>query len=89
MGKDSEHRHHQEMQMKTTTGGKPPHTCQDGCHQSSNRPPGLARMWSKRTAHALLAGLQVGAPPTENNTGFLKTLEVELPYNPTVTLPRV
>ena len=46
----------------------------------------LARMQRKKISFALLVGIQTGAATLENSIEFLKTLKIELPYNPAITL---
>lgn len=45
----------------------------------------LARLWGKGNPHTLLPGILISITITENNVEFLKNLEIDLPYDPTVT----
>ena len=47
-----------------------PHTCQNGCHQYTNKQQVLVRMWRKGNPSALLVGMQTGAATVENSMEF-------------------
>ena len=47
----------------------------------------LVSMWRKRISFALLVGMQASAATMENNMErFIKTLKIELPYDPAIAL---
>ena len=46
----------------------------------------LERVWRKRNPLTLLVGMQTSTATMENSLGFLKKLEIELPYDPTIPL---
>ena len=46
----------------------------------------LERVWKKRNPLTLLVGLQTGTATMENMRRFLRKLEIELPYDPSVPL---
>ena len=43
-------------------------------------------MWRKRNPLTLLVGMQTSTVTMENSVGFLKKLEIELPYDPAIPL---
>ena len=46
----------------------------------------LERVWRKGNPLTLLVGMQTSTTTMENNVGFLKKLEIELPYDPAIQL---
>ena len=46
----------------------------------------LERVWRKGNPLTLLVGMQTSTTTMENNVGFLKKLEIELPYDPAIPL---
>ena len=43
-------------------------------------------MWRKENPHALLVGMQIGAPLWKALWSYLKKLKMELPYDPVIPL---
>ena len=46
----------------------------------------LERVWRKGNPLTLLVGMQTSTVTMENSVGFLKKLEIELPYDPAIPL---
>ena len=46
----------------------------------------LERVWRKGNPLTLLVGMQTSTATMENSVGFLKKLEIELPYDPAILL---
>ena len=46
----------------------------------------LERVWRKGNPLTLLVGMQTSTATMENSLGFLKKLEIELPYDPAIPL---
>ena len=46
----------------------------------------LKRVWRKGNPFTLLVGMQTSTTAMENSVGFLKKLEIELPYDPAIPL---
>ena len=46
----------------------------------------LERVWRKGNPLTLLVGMQTSTATMENSVAFLKKLEIELPYDPTIPL---
>ena len=46
----------------------------------------LERVWRKGNPLTLLVGMQTSTATMENSVGFLKKLEIELPYDPAIPL---
>ena len=46
----------------------------------------LERRWRKGNPPTQLVGMYIGITIMENSTGFLKKLNIELPYDPTIPL---
>ena len=46
----------------------------------------LERVWRKRNPLTLLVGMQTSTATMENSVRFLKTLKIELPYDPAIPL---
>ena len=46
----------------------------------------LERVWRKGNPLTLLVGMQTSTATMENSLGFLKKLEIELPYGPAIPL---
>ena len=46
----------------------------------------LERVWRKGNPLTLLVGMQTSTATMENSVKFLKKLEIQLPYNPAISL---
>ena len=46
----------------------------------------LERVWRKRNPLTLLVGMQTSTATMENSVEILKNLEIELPYDPAISL---
>ena len=46
----------------------------------------LERVWRKGNPLPLLVGMQTSTATMENSVKFLKKLEIQLPYNPAISL---
>ena len=46
----------------------------------------LERVWRKGNPLTLLMGMQTSTATMDNSVGFLKKLEIELPYDPAIPL---
>ena len=55
----------------------PFHASQNGCYPS---------LWRKGNPLTLWVGMQTSIATMENSVGFLKKLEIELPYDPAIPL---
>ena len=65
----------------------PTHTSQNGCYPKVYKKSMLERVWRKGNPLTLLVGMQSSIATTENNVEiFLKTLEIELPYDSAIPL---
>ena len=49
----------------------------------------LERVWRKGNPLTLLVGMQTSTAIMENSVGFLKKLEIDLPYDPAIPLPGI
>ena len=61
----------------------PPQTHQDGCYQKITS---VGKEGEKPQLCALLAGMSNGAAAWKTEWRFLKTLKIELPYDPAIPL---
>ena len=64
----------------------PSHASQNGCYQKVYKQQMLERVWRKGNSLTLLVGMQTSTATMENSVGFLKKLEIKLPYDPAIPL---
>ena len=64
----------------------PSHASQNGCYQKVYKQQMLERMWRKGNSLTPLVGMQASTATMENSVGFLKTLKIELLYDPAIPL---
>ena len=62
------------------------HASQNGCYQKVYKQQMLERMWRKGNSLTPLVGMQASTATMENSVGFLKTLKIELLYDPAIPL---